>query len=546
MATTEPESGELSQAAAAYLRVAPTRAAAAVVERLAQGASEADEADRALAAITPDGRTIDQVNVLLAALYRLLVEPGRDPGDPSGERPVLVGVLDDSSIISSARTYEDGSSLILVPTGAIDLCEAMSSCVAVLLSAAFDLGGPGDRRHDLTTVAFATVMDTINQIQDHFHADRLELTTLPALDPELKDVIDLVQGLFRFYLVIRRTWNIDPGMPLRLGVEDEYVGRQLGRLSLAFVLAHELAHLQLGHVPLPGHQEPVGPEQARQQELDADETAVRLVAEVAVTAYGMSPPLADSFARLAGIIALGMNWFYESGLMIRGSGLHPGPEARIISALLGALEAAEIELVAVLIFGVTMRAGLTFVPLPEETWDTVLEHPESAVQDVLDASLDLLDDAATPEEAAGMSMGLNMLLDVPMLDSSMGIPLERFRTLVRRSSDLGASFGEVVDIALRHIDAGDTRAALETLGVRPARIEAIVDTTRTLSFFGLVQAILNGEAFARCPLDPPTRHAVAAQLSHYLTKPLSGEHRDDLSRFHHPTDGDEPVRGPKG
>ncbi|GGT11441.1 hypothetical protein GCM10010176_065140 [Nonomuraea spiralis] len=42
MATTEPESGELSQTAAAYLRVAPTRAAAAVVERLARGASEAE------------------------------------------------------------------------------------------------------------------------------------------------------------------------------------------------------------------------------------------------------------------------------------------------------------------------------------------------------------------------------------------------------------------------------------------------------------------------------------------------------------------------
>jgi hypothetical protein len=438
------------------------------------------------------------------------------------DRPIVVGLLDDTSIVPSARTYADGSSLILVPVGAMKIGHGLASCSAFLVSQAVQPVGLVRRvlqrqpdRRDLAAAAAAAVMTDIEQIRRFYEPDFAPRFAPPmAVGKRTLTALSLVQAAIRAVLVVKRTYDDLLPIPLLLDKDDEDRSQEIFQVTLAYILGHETAHVLLGHTG-PELHAPDDPETARQRERDADALALALTERFAASAYSVETGVARSFARLASLIALGLNWFNDAGLMVRGSPRHPGAENRMWATLSSADNAATDDLawIFVLIFSPIMRAGLAFVPLDTSAWNALGSDRRSLLR------------------SPGWDLPLG---DLPILDLQAGIPIERFRTYDGLSSE--------VVTALDYLATADAASALRELGITERKRDTLLNPERALSFFGLVQTLIESPAVQTCGSGEGERTVLAAQLAHYLSNSLRGENHDPLPRLS-PRTMDETTEG---
>ncbi|MGW2287060.1 hypothetical protein [Streptomyces phaeochromogenes] len=500
---SEREERSSCDAAIAYSNLVSNETAATIAERMgsATNSSSCLDLDDLLEEVGTSDPSDTHLNILLAEVERKLlgcIDEVEFQGVIEGYGPIMVGVLNQPSIVCRARTYEDGSSLIQVPNDFLSMIREMCRS-SIFLFAELDepprISRRGWRRrktgHGLYPVAAAMVVEWLERCR-RFHEPGIPtpgyLVWPFCAEENSRSAVSMVRAAYRCCIILKRTFNVGVNMPFILNEDNEGRSFELANLTWAFVLAHESAHVLLGHLQSRNSSPVKTEEELRRFEFDADRLAMRLVVRYAIKEYKAEPSRAEFLARAAAGIALGVNSFHSTGLMIRDSDSHPEPEARLWEAL-NEMESGN-ETAAYLLSFVTMfGASYARVPLEERDWSDLKRDYRARFNEVF-------------------SNGPGVLFDnIPLLDALVGVPLERF---IDRPDN-----GVRTRRALTLIAEKDARSVLEELGVRQSQIEYVVDRSKALSFFNLVEILRKSEAL-REEEEGESARVVAAQFAHYL------------------------------
>ncbi|MFJ9726870.1 hypothetical protein ACIRP3_29330 [Streptomyces sp. NPDC101209] len=478
-------------------------AVAAIAERMGNATNSSSylDLDNLLDEVGTSDPSDIHVNILLAEIERKLLEcidEVEPQGLIDGHGPIIVGVLKQPSIVCRARAYGDGSSLVLVPNEFLSLIREMCRS-SIFLIAELDepprVSRRGWRRrkvgNGLYPVAAAVAVEWLERLR-RFHEPGTPTPGYLAwpfsAEENSRRAVAMVRAAYRCCIILKRTFNVGVNMPFILNEDNEERSFELANLTWAFVLAHESAHILLGHLKSRNSSPVKAEEELQQFEFDADRLAMQLVVRYAIKEYRAEPNRAEFLARAAASIALGVNSFHSTGLMIRDSDSHPGPEARLWEAL-NEMESGN-ETAAYLLSFVTMfGASYGRVPLDEKDWIYLRQDRRARFDEMF-------------------SNGPGVLFDnIDLLDALAGAPLESF---VDRPEN-----GVRTQRAFTLIAEKDARPVLEALGVGQKQIEYVLDQSKALSFFNLVEILRKSEAL-REEEEGESARVVAAQFAHYL------------------------------
>ncbi|MBT3151254.1 hypothetical protein HTV45_10225 [Streptomyces sp. CHD11] len=256
---------------------------------------------------------------------------------------------------------------------------------------------------------------------------------------------------------------------------------------LRFVVAHEYAHVLLGHgTAAPGVSSCAGDPG---WETEADELALRTV----LHAWRRHGPGTRLHAGLGALLAVVVVHFSERALFIHRGTTHP-PATERLDRLVRSLPPHVALLVGQYgstLMGLTDRAahfGAGAAPVP---WQPVLDHPRVRRQGIW---LDHRDDLARYAEIQSHA------------------PHELVAAL--REGD--ARHGTAVSAGAEAVLAGRTGDGLRLWGLPPRRVEEITDPALPLSFWGLLDEIHTTLPAVPHPagrLDPALRAATLAQYA---------------------------------
>ncbi|WP_157225130.1 phage exclusion protein Lit family protein [Nocardia thailandica] len=268
------------------------------------------------------------------------------------------------------------------------------------------------------------------------------------------------------------------GVPIRLSDSARVDDGVPALLALTFFVAHELGHIVLGHT---------------RRAHDAT-SAVRRDLEFEADAFGfdlvvrsLGGPKAATLVAQSAVIGLSAITIGADSLFIRSPETHPSTADRV--ARIAARSGVDATALAALGHGTSamVRLGADMrEPLDPRCWDMLFSSPAFDTTLNAPATYKLVRGYDTwldadPSRTKGFLRTMQQDRDTPMDDD---LALVDFDALIR---------------GVEYFESDGPRAALRCWGVR--RFERLVDTKRSLSFHGLMTAVIDSSAFIDLPPD---------------------------------------------
>lgn len=306
----------------------------------------------------------------------------------------------------------------------------------------------------------------------------------------------LYAGLLRYYNVHQRVFGAAGKLTLELDSERQlYAVDVISKLALQFVLAHEVAHVVLGHATKSRafNTQDGGPgsrllllDDDQQLEFEADDLALT----VALRAFGDfgTAQAKRTFPVMGALAAVWAIDATERGLYVRRGRSHPPSELRferILSRLDKPISAGLLTLTATLEDATRLACDFR-TPLPPDHWQTTFSHPK------------VLKEPHTPKY-------LTVITQLDTLQSKGTEWLnKKYPPLEGVRND---SLMQGADLVL----AGDLRNGLRAWGMPNNEVQRICDASTALSYYALQNAIF--ESIGSSASAEPTQRRVAALLA---------------------------------
>ncbi|MEU3194276.1 phage exclusion protein Lit family protein [Streptomyces sp. NPDC006992] len=354
-------------------------------------------------------------------------------------------------ITAGCETYSDGSSLIRMYDGMIALTVLYTSHLALTY---------------VKEGIWATLREAAHRARG-----------LPGTDDEL-----LVAALR--YAALNQRMGFRLLVPyLKLDDRPMEHAEALQTHTLRFIIAHELAHLTLGHSRLSGggscHSDPA-------REARADQLAVQAVLKTHER-EGSGPATYAALGALVAVVAIS---FSEQALLLRRGGTHP-PALERLEYLLSAMPprlSAQTKIFGFHLVHLTGRASDFSLNSPRIPWELAIDHPLTGWQPGDDAARRQL---ATAAEILATS------------------PDEQIQYLREEDTRCGTRLTAGAEAVL------DDRIheGLRLWGVKERELGAITDPFIALSFSGLLKQIQNGLGLSGLQADLRATTLVAQRLT---------------------------------